>query len=214
MNQIILQQTLPEVFVVRDPLPSDIWQQDIIFGKGERHLIEAASGTGKSSLCSYLYGYRNDYRGTIRFDDTDIRSFATTDWVATRQRTLSILFQDLRIFPELTALENVQLKNRLTGHKTEEEILALFGALGIADKAHSTAGKISFGQQQRVAFIRSLCQPFDFILLDEPISHLDDENARIMAEILLAEATTQNAGILVTSIGKNLPLDYTYIWKL
>ncbi|MCD8080975.1 MAG: ATP-binding cassette domain-containing protein [Bacteroides sp.] len=214
MNQIILQQTLPEVFAARDPIPSDLWQQDIIFGKGERHLIEAASGTGKSSLCSYLYGYRNDYRGTIRFDDTDIRSFTTTDWVAARQRTLSILFQDLRVFPELTALENVELKNRLTGYKTEKEILALFAALGIADKAHTPVGKISFGQQQRVAFIRSLCQPFDFILLDEPISHLDDENARIMAEILLAEATTQNAGILVTSIGKNLPLDYTYIWKL
>ncbi|MCC8186378.1 MAG: ATP-binding cassette domain-containing protein [Bacteroides sp.] len=214
MNQILLQQTLPEVFAARDPLPSDIWQQDVIFSKGERHLIEAASGTGKSSLCSYLYGYRNDYRGIIRFDDTDIRSFSTADWVATRQRTLSILFQDLRIFPELTALENVQLKNRLTRYKTEEEILALFGALGITDKAHTPAGKISFGQQQRVAFIRSLCQPFDFILLDEPISHLDDENGQIMAEILLAEATTQNAGILVTSIGKNLPLDYTYIWKL
>ncbi len=214
MNQIVLQQTLPEVFAARESTPSDIWQQDLIFRKGEMHLIEAASGTGKSSLCSYLYGYRSDYQGTIRFDDTDIRSFSVKDWTDIRQHTLSFLFQDLRIFPELTALENVQLKNSLTRHKTGEEIVALFERLGIADKLHTPAAKISFGQQQRAAFIRSLCQPFDFILLDEPVSHLDDANSGILAEILLGEINAQNAGVLVTSIGKHLPLDYTYIWKL
>jgi ABC-type transport system involved in cytochrome c biogenesis ATPase subunit len=63
-----------------------------------------------------------------------------------------------------------------------------------------------------VAFIRCLCQPADFILLDEPVSHLDDENASILARLLAEEAA--GAGIIVTSIGRRLPMDYQRILKL
>mgnify|MGYP000074382901 CR=1 FL=1 len=60
----------------------------------------------------------------------------------------------------------------------------------------------------------ALCQPFDFIFLDEPISHLDEENGRIMSRILVEEADRQGAGIIVTSIGKHLELNYTKTLKL
>ncbi len=214
MNSIHLRQTLPKVFADRDAVSSDVWHRDIIFHKEKRYLIEAASGTGKSSLCSYIYGYRNDYQGIINFDERNIRSLSVNDWTDIRKHSLSILFQELRIFPELTAIENIQLKNRLTNFKKRKEVLALFEAIGIADKLNEKAGKLSFGQQQRVAFIRSLCQPFDFIFLDEPISHLDDENGTIMSRLLTEEANRQGAGIIVTSIGKHLELDYDEIYRL
>ena len=214
MNSIHLRQTLPKVFADRDAVSSDVWHRDIIFHKEKRYLIEAASGTGKSSLCSYIYGYRNDYQGIINFDERNISSLSANDWTDIRKHSLSILFQELRIFPELTAIENIQLKNRLTNFKKRKEILALFEAIGIADKLNEKAGKLSFGQQQRVAFIRSLCQPFDFIFLDEPISHLDDENGTIMSRLLTEEANRQGAGIIVTSIGKHLELDYDEIYRL
>lgn len=214
MNHIHLQQTLPQVFADRDAITSDVWHKDLLFNKGKRYLIEAASGTGKSSLCSYIYGYRRDYQGIINFDERNIRSLSVNEWVDIRKHSLSMLFQELRIFPELTALENVQLKNRLTNYKKKKEILALFEAIGIADKTNERAGKLSFGQQQRVAFIRSLCQPFDFIFLDEPISHLDDENGAIMSRLLMEEAEHQGAGVIVTSIGKHLELEYNEILKL
>lgn len=214
MDEIRLQQVLPRVFARRDSITSDIWHRDLIFRKGERCLIEAASGTGKSSLCSYLYGYRGDYEGIITFDGKNIRSLDTAGWTALRRRSLSLLFQELRLFPELTALENVLLKNRLSGYKSRQEILTLFEAAGIADKINEKTGILSFGQQQRVAFIRCLCQPFDFILLDEPVSHLDENNARILARLLEEEAGRQGTGILVTSIGKALPLSYDHTYKL
>ena len=178
MNRIHLRQTLPQVFADRDAITSDVWHRDITFHKGKRYLIEAASGTGKSSLCSYVYGYRNDYQGIINFDERNIRSLSVNDWTDIRKHSLSILFQELRIFPELTAIENIQLKNRLTNFK------------------------------------KSLCQPFDFIFLDEPVSHLDDENGTIMGRLLTEEASRQGAGIIVTSIGKHLELDYDEIYQL
>ena len=214
MNHIRLQQTLPQAFARRDAITSQIWHQDIIFSKGKRYLIEAASGTGKSSLCSYIYGYRHDYQGIINFDERNIRSLSIHEWVELRKHSLSMLFQELRIFPELTALENVQLKNRLTNYKKKKEILALFETLGIAEKVNEKAGKLSFGQQQRVAFIRALCQPFDFIFLDEPISHLDDDNGTLMGRMLTEEAERQGAGIIVTSIGKHIELEYNKVMKL
>ena len=135
-------------------------------------------------------------------------------WVDLRKRSLGMLFQELRLFDELTAWENVQLKNRLTGFRSRKRVKEWFEELGIADKWDQKTGRMSFGQQQRVAFVRTLCQPLDFILLDEPVSHLDDGNARVMARILTEEAAEQGAGIIVTSIGKHLPLDYDRVMKL
>jgi len=202
------------VLADRNSVTSDVWHQDLIFRKEEMYLIEAASGTGKSSLCSYIYGYRNDYQGIINFDEINIKAYSVKQWVDLRKHSLSMLFQDLRIFTELTALENVQLKNNLTGCKKKKEILSFFEQLGIADKINVKAGKLSFGQQQRVAFIRALCQPFDFLFLDEPISHLDDDNSRIMGELIIAEAKTQGAGVIATSIGKHIELPYNHILQL
>ena len=209
MNRIILQNTLLEVFAGKDCIISDVWHKNVELERGNFYLIEAASGTGKSSLCSYIYGYRSDYQGIICFDDNNIRSLSVKDWVDIRKRSLSMLFQDLRLFTELTALENVQLKNSLTGFKKKKEIKDLFFELGIGDKMNVPVGKMSFGQQQRVALIRSLCQPFDVLFMDEPISHLDEVNAKNMARIITEEATRQGAGVVVTSIGKHLELDYT-----
>lgn len=214
MNSIKLQHTLPNVFMERTDIHSDIWLQDVAFKKGKTYLVEAASGTGKSSLCSFIYGYRKDYQGKITFDEEDTRDYSIDKWVDVRKRTLSILFQELRIFPELTSLENIHLKNGITNFKTEKEILSYFDMLGIGDKLNQKMQFLSFGQQQRVAFIRTLCQPFDFAFLDEPISHLDDVNAAIMGKMITEEAQRQGAGIICTSIGKHIELPYDTIFKL
>lgn len=74
--------------------------------------------------------------------------------------------------------------------------------------------KLSFGQQQRVAFIRMLCQPADFMLLDEPMSHLDERNAAVMAGILLEEVRTNGTGVIVTSVGKRFEIEYDKVFSL
>lgn len=214
METIELQQTLPEVFAGRDSIISDVWHRQVAFQRGKTYLVEAVSGTGKSSLCSFIYGYRKDYQGIICFDGENVKNFSVSRWVEIRKRSLSMLFQELRLFPELTAWENVQLKNSLTGHCKRKQIEDWFSRLDISDKWDQQIGKMSFGQQQRVAFVRALCQPFDFIFLDEPVSHLDDGNGKIMAEILHEEAEKQGAGIIVTSIGKHIPLNYDRVLSL
>lgn len=214
MEKITLKHVLPEVFATRNEIHSEIWHQNIVLNKGDVCLIEATSGTGKSSLCSYITGYRRDYQGIILFDDRNITQFSIKDWSRLRRESISILFQELRLFPELTAMENVQIKNALTKFKSKKEIAQWFERLGIADKMDAPIGLMSFGQQQRVAMIRTLVQPFDFLLADEPVSHLDEQNSQLMAELMMEEVNRQGASVLVTSIGKHMNLNYDKVFKL
>ena len=201
METIRFCSVVPQVFSsIANQLESDIWNTEAVFQKGHLYLVEADSGKGKSTFCSYVVGYRRDYSGHVMFDETDTMSFTVKDWVNVRQRHISHLFQELRLFPELTALENVDIE--------------WFDMLGIGDKLNAKIGRMSFGQQQRVAMIRALVQPFDFILVDEPISHLDDTNSDIMAKIMMTEAKAQGAGVIVTSIGKRMNLNYEKTFKL
>ena len=124
------------------------------------------------------------------------------------------MFQELRLFSELTAFENIEIKNHLTGFKSRKDIEQWFERLGISEKLDVKIRFMSFGQQQRVAMVRALVQPFDFILVDEPISHLDDSNSQIMGEIMMEEAKRQGAGVIITSIGKHIEMPYDHIINL
>ena len=214
MERISFESVLPQVFTHHKDFKSEIWNGKVTFERGYLYLVEAESGKGKSTFCSYISGYRHDYTGYILFDETDISIYKMCDWANFRRRHISHLFQELRLFPELTAFENVEIKNQLTRWKSSTQIKEWFEQLDIADKLDVEVGKMSYGQQQRVAMMRALVQPFDFLLLDEPISHLDDNNAQTMTEIMLTEAREQEAAVIVTSIGKHTELPYERILRL
>ena len=118
MNTIQFSNVLPQVFEQREDMLSDVWSADVTFEKGKRYLLEADSGQGKSTFCSYVIGYRNDFSGNIFFDGTDTASYRLADWMKVRRNGIAYLFQELRLFPELTAMENVEVKNTITNHKS------------------------------------------------------------------------------------------------
>lgn len=210
IKEIRLERVLPDVFADMSDAPqiaaSEVWLGDVGLRRGENYLVYAESGMGKSSLCSYIYGERSDYSGRILFDGADIRSFSQSRWSEVRRRSLAYLPQQLSLFPELTVAENIEIKNRLTHFRTAAEIAAMLERMGIAEKADTRARYLSIGQQQRVAIIRALCQPFDFLLLDEPVSHLDARNNASVAEMIAEAASQQGASILATSVGNNISI--------
>ncbi len=214
IRTISLEGTLPRVFLDEQIPESEIWKRNVRFERGGRYLIEAASGTGKSSLCAYIFGSRRDYEGVMRFDDIDIRTLSIAQWQEVRRRHLAYLPQELALFPELTALQNIRLKNDLTCYATDEQIRNWLDRMGIGARTDFPVGQMSIGQQQRVAIIRAICQPFDFIFLDEPVSHLDSDNNRIAAEIVAEEAQRQGAAVIATSVGNQLALDGCKLLRL
>lgn len=182
-------------------LNTELWGKELFFDATKKYKIDAPSGKGKSTFIHLVYGLRNDYKGDIFIDDKNIKKLINNDWAAIRQSEISIIFQDLRLFPELTALENIDLKYDLKNHITKEKIAEYFELLNIFHIKDKSAKYLSYGERQRVAIIRALVQPFQLLLMDEPFSHLDVANAQIAAEIIKKECEEQNAGYIITSLG-------------
>ena len=178
IETIKLDNVLPRVFAgsehdspVRD---SQVWLHSLTLHRDAgAYLVEAESGTGKSSLCSFIYGNRRDYSGHIYFDDRDLASLSVGEWCDIRRRHIALLPQEMRLFPELTAMENIQIKNRLTDACSEAEIRQRLEALEIEHKADTPAALLSIGQQQRVAIARAIVNEPEVLLLDEPLAALD-----------------------------------------
>jgi len=206
---ILLQDVKPDpIFDGAKKSTSNIWATDCKFEKGKNYLITAPSGKGKSTLLHLIYGLRNDYSGAIEIDERSLSNFQPDDWSELRQNKVSIVFQDLRLFPELTALDNILLKNNLSGHKTEEEIRTMAEKLGVDMLLSKVSKTLSYGQRQRIAIIRSLCQSFDFLLLDEPFSHLDEDNIQLATNLIKKELEAQKAGLLLVSLGEKYNFSY------
>jgi ABC-type lipoprotein export system ATPase subunit len=187
---------------------NSLWNQSLILEKGKKVVVEAPSGRGKSTLMHLLFGVRKDYTGEICVDDKNLSTFSHRTWTEFRKNKVSIVFQDLQLFPQLTVLENLQLKNDLTNHYSLAELVAFMDQVGLSEKLNQKCGNLSMGQQQRVAIIRSICQPFSWLLLDEPFSHLDAENAEICMKIINEACGKQEAGWVLTSLGTNINSSY------
>jgi ABC-type lipoprotein export system ATPase subunit len=199
--KITFDHVMPEPLSSIQHSSESIWGRLIEFNSGEKILLNASSGKGKSTFTLSSVGLRRDYTGQITYDGKDIRSFTPDDWSNIRTSKISVVFQDLQLFPDLTVAENLRLKNDLHPTFSDEELITLLSDLGIADKWNQRCGLLSMGQQQRVAIIRSLSQPFEWLIMDEPFSHLDEENTQKCLKLIHQRCDEQKAGFILTTLG-------------
>lgn len=193
--QIQLQNIKPKYMSESEVAGSDIYlRPNIVFERGKKYMVCAKSGHGKTSLLNFIFGSNNNFDGKINYHEN------VADPFALRRDKLSYMFQDLCLFNELTAFENIQLKNNLTNFKSDAEINTMLDALLAPEKKKQHVGTLSLGQRQRVAAVRALCQPFEFLLLDEPFSHIDHDNAVRLANLISEEVDRQGAGLIVTAL--------------
>lgn len=198
--QILLEKVLPVFIEETKTTHSQVWNKTLSFNKGENIHIIAPSGSGKTSLIHFLYGLRNDYRGRILYDSSDIKNFDAEKFSTWRQSHISIVFQDLRLFTEQTVLQNLEIKRILFPFEATNPIEAMANRLGIYHKLNKLCNTCSYGEQQRIAIIRALQQPFDFLLLDEPFSHLDELNKKKAMELIEEESHKRNATIILADL--------------
>jgi putative ABC transport system ATP-binding protein len=195
-NHIIplpLKENLPE--------QSEVWGRELIIGPSEKIFFNAPSGKGKSTFIHILYGLRKDFEGDVSWSGRSLKTQTEAQWAAWRSKELSIVFQDLRLFDDLDLMENILIKQSLAagsaGMEQAEEWLEI---LGMAHKKNQKAGLLSYGEKQRVAIVRALLQPFSWLLLDEPFSHLDEGNIQKAAGLISGQLAARNAGLLMVDL--------------
>jgi ABC-type lipoprotein export system ATPase subunit len=198
--QINLQEVVPDYIEKENIARSQIWGKSLVIEKGEHLHIVASSGNGKTSLMHFIYGLRRDYTGAILYDTTDIKKLSPESFSSFRQKKISIIFQDLRLFPDQSVRENLEIKRLLNPYHNSVAIDEMAKRLGIFSKLDKPAKTCSYGEQQRIAIIRSLMQPFDFILLDEPYSHLDDANRQKATELIYDECKKRDAAMVFADL--------------
>ena len=153
----------------------------------------------------WVLGLRKDYNGKISYGKKNISGFGVDNFAKYRREHISVVFQDMRLFPEQTVAENLEIKRQLKPYHPPEKIREFTERLGIGNKLKTKARICSYGEQQRVSIIRALLQPYEFLLLDEPFSHLDNNNSEKAMELMLEESRARNACIVFADLER---IDY------
>jgi len=139
--------------------------------------IYGPSGIGKTSLLRLIAGLDRPVSGDIVFNKEVW--FSAEKTISPQQRRVGFVFQDSRLFPHLDVRANLMLAYQQAQGPTFD-IEQLCGDFGIADLLILRANKLSAGQQQRVAIVRSLLAQPQLLLLDEPMAALDDGNKQLL----------------------------------
>ena len=179
---------------------SEIWNHNIHFENGKYYHIKAASGKGKTSLVQTLYGLQQNFLGEILIDGKSMNDLSVDAWCEIRASKISIVFQDLKLIEGQTALMNIELKRELTSYYNKEKIVEFANRLNIEPLLNRKIDTLSYGERQRVAIIRALMQDYQYILLDEPFSHLDEDNILKASSLIHEETMKRNACLCIVDL--------------
>jgi len=168
--------------------------------QGDFLFVAGASGAGKSTLLKMLYGAERATSGEVVIGGRNVARLDQAG-VAEMRRDIGIIFQDYKLLPRRTVVDNVAfgLEVRGIGPKDRRRLaLELLGAIGLKDRADAYPQFLSGGEQQRVAIARALIHKPRLILADEPTGNLDPEMSRVVFDLLL-EANAAGVTVLVAT---------------
>ena len=196
-------RALRKVYEGGDGRPIEVLSSaDLSVGRGEFVAIMGASGAGKSTLLHLLGALDRPTSGTVSLDGSEYHALADEALADLRSRKVGFVFQFHHLLREFTALENVMLPQLIAGtgeaaaRTRAEELLA---AVGLAGRMSHEPGRLSGGEQQRVAVARALANDPVLLLADEPSGNLDAHNADRLHDLFAGLARSFETAVVVVT---------------
>lgn len=168
---------------------------------GECLVIGGPNGSGKTTLLRIMAGLLRAGAGSVEY-------FLGNSVIQGQglRRKLSLVSQDLALYDELTALENLHFLSRIQDcHFSEEELVEKLSKFGLTDRGNDLVGSFSSGMKQRLKYLYALLKEPKFLLLDEPTANLDEEGVRLVDEIIKSQ---KRDGIVVLATNESSELNY------
>jgi putative ABC transport system ATP-binding protein len=172
---------------------------DLVIEAGSSVAIVGPSGCGKSTLLGLLGGLEKPSTGRIWLDDVEISSLPEADRARIRRESIGFVFQSYDLLPFLTAQENVEFQQALTGGNGDDRSTALIKRLGLEEHSTKLPDQLSGGQRQRVGIARALAHEPRLILGDEPTGELDSETSSSVLDLMLEAQKLTGATLIIVT---------------
>lgn len=185
------------------------WGNDLLFsgvnlgvGSGNILILTGRSGSGKSTVLEIAAGLRKPSKGSVRWNGRDISTFSRAELRARRQH-MGYVFQPHALISNFTVADNVALPlryhSRLDESKIKSRIESHLELFGIAAIARKRPEELSVGQARLASIARAFVMNPDVVFLDEPLSGLDPQTARVITDILRRMAAYHDVTLVVVS---------------
>ncbi len=202
MGKLLVAEHIDKYF--REPVLFHVLHDiNLSINEGEFVSIMGKSGCGKSTLLYILSSLDTDYEGTLSLNGRRLSGLTRNQLARVRNEDVGFVFQFHYLLPEFTVLDNVMLPARKLGKKPDRlikrEALEKLELLGIRDKAHQRAARISGGEKQRVAIARALINNPRIIMGDEPTGNLDSKNSENVFSIFNRLSEEMGLSLLVVT---------------
>ena len=169
---------------------------------GETMALVGTSGSGKTTLLNLAAGLDRPSEGTVRLMGTSLVGLSEARRARLRRPSVGFVFQALNLIPWLTVSENIQLPLAMVGLARAERLArvsSLLAASGLETRARAFPQELSAGEQQRVAALRAVAHRPKLVLMDEPTSCLDTQNAGILMELIVDLNRVEGATVILAT---------------
>ena len=168
--------------------------------EGEQVVVIGASGGGKTTLLHIIAGITRPTEGQIWIDGIEATAFSEVSRAQIRASKLGYIFQTFNLLPGFTALENVILGMTFSkGKHDSNRAVELLERVGLKDRIHHKPGKMSVGEQQRVAVARALATRPRLLLADEPTANVDPQNKQQIVELIRNFCVEEKIALLLVT---------------
>jgi putative ABC transport system ATP-binding protein len=204
-HAVVDAEGLSRLYEIGDVTVTALADVDLRIGQREFIVVLGPSGSGKTSLLNLLGALDSPTAGRIAVAGKDITRASRRELVRFRREAVGFIFQSFNLFPELTALENVEFGFDVTHrHEGRDRVGEMLDRVGLGTRADHFPHQLSGGEQQRVAIARALVAGKPLLLADEPTGELDFRTGVQILELLHAQTHDLDTTVVVVTHNREI----------